>query len=108
MAYDRTSRRKLFLMLLLILPRGVLPMGDANDMDRPLSGEMDGPNRADEWTVGPTFDVGVSVNDRYQGLRESLWCDTLKANLEDEHGPPILVVDDVTDEGFNLNDVALG
>lgn len=83
-------------------------MGDANDMDRRLRGEMDGPPKADEWIVGPTFDVDVSVNDKYQGLRESLWCDTLKANLEDEHEPLILLVDDVTDEGVNLNDAALG
>ena len=59
---------KLFLMLML--PRGVLAAGDANEKDLALSGEIrDGPKG--EGLVGPTLDDDVSVRLRCQGLRES-------------------------------------
>lgn len=51
---------------------GVLAAGDAKEKDRAFKGEMRaGPSRVEEGAVGPTFDADVSVNVRYQGLRES-------------------------------------
>lgn len=99
---------KLFLIglkLPLMLPRGVLADGDANERDRALSGEMRaGP--IGEGLVGPTFAADVSVKVRYHGLSESKWWDTVKANLEEEQEPIFAV--DLIDEGSNRRDEALG
>lgn len=53
----------------VVVPRGVRARGDANDMDRALSGEM----AAGPRLVGPIFEADVSVNVRCHGLRESKW-----------------------------------
>ena len=59
---------KLFLMLML--PRGVLAAGDANERDLALSREIRAGRKGDG-LVGPTLDADVSVKVRYQGLTES-------------------------------------
>lgn len=94
---------KLFLMLML--PRGVLEAGDANERDLALYGEMRAGPRGDG-LVGPTLEDDVSPKERYQGLRESKWCCTVKENLEEEH-EPILAVD-LIDEESKRSDEALG
>lgn len=87
---------------MLLLPRGVLSMGDANEWDLALSGEMAGPMLV----VGPTLADEVSVKDKYHGFTESKWCETVNENLDDEHDP-ILPFEDI-EEGLNLSDAALG
>lgn len=62
---------------------------------------MAGPEN--EGFVGPTFDADVSANERYQGLRESRWCETVNENLEEEHEPSL-----ETDEGSKRRDAARG
>lgn len=57
---------------------------------------MAGPEKACEGFVGPTFDADVSVNDRYQGFKESKWCETVNENLDEEHDPSL--ADDGTDK----------
>jgi hypothetical protein len=89
----------------LMLPRGVLAAGDANEKDRALSGEMRaGPSG--EGLVGPTLEADVSARLRYQGLSESKWCETVKEKREDEH-EPILAVE-FKEEGSNRSEDARG
>lgn len=91
----------------LMLPRGVLAAGDANERERALSGEMRaGPTAIGEGLVGPTFDADVSVKVRYHGLSESKWWETVKENLEEEQ-EPILAVD-LMDEESNRREEARG
>lgn len=67
---------------------------------------MAGPNRVADEVLGPTLDPDVSVNERCQGLSESPCCETVKANLEEEHEP--ILVDPCTFDGSNRRDAALG
>lgn len=83
-----------------------LAEGDAKEWDLALRGEMAGPNRASDEVLEPTLDPDVSVNERCQGLSESLWCETVKENLEEEHEP--ILADPGTFDGSNRRDAALG
>lgn len=101
---------KLFLVSLgllppLMLPRGTLAAGDANESDRAFRGDVSaGP--IGYGLVGPTLDDDVSVKVRYHGLSESKWWDTVKENREEEQ-EPILAVD-FTDRVSNRRDEARG
>jgi hypothetical protein len=84
-------------------PSGLRAIGDANESERALSGEI---IDAGEGLVGPTFDEDVSPRLRYHGLRESSWVDTVKEKRDDEQ-EPILVVDLMVD-GSNRREDARG
>ena len=62
--------KKLFLTTLLMLPRGALAVGEANENDLALADDVsDGPTS--DGLLGPTLDADVSPKLRYQGLTES-------------------------------------
>lgn len=86
---------KLFLPLIPV--RAVLTAGDANESERAPSGETRAGSIGHR-LVGPTLDDEVSVKERYHGLRESKWWDTVKENREEEQEPilPVDFIDDVS------------
>lgn len=92
---------KLFLMLML--PRGVLEIGDANERELAFNVEMrvDPPN-IEGFVVFPTLDSDVSARLRYHGLRESKWRETVKEKRDDAHDPTFAV--DCIEDGLNLRE----
>lgn len=57
--------------------------------------------------VGPTLEDDVSVRERYHGLRESKWWDTVKEKREEEE-EPILAVDLIVEGSNRRDEHALG
>lgn len=91
--------KKLFRTTVLMLSRGVLAAGDANENDLAL-----GPTS--EAFAGPTLDADVSVKLRYQGFTESKWWATVNEKRDEEHAPTL--ADDGIEEGWYRREEARG